>query len=82
MLKGDFFAIAASALFAIYNTLSADLIKKKNIPISLYLTMLSAFIIVSSYIFSKSFYQSAPGDETVTLSADPKHGILGVFVSW
>jgi len=50
--------------------------------LSVYLTILSAFVIVSSYVFSLSIYTITPGDESVTFSIDPKNGILGVFASW
>ena len=75
LLLGDFLSIASAALFAFYNELSSDLIKKRSIPTSVYFTMLSVFIIGLSFVFAAS------AGKYVYLNADPINGLLGVFAT-
>jgi drug/metabolite transporter (DMT)-like permease len=52
ILIGDFCAMASSAIFAIYLTLSDTILKEKNCPRSYYIVVMSITIIAVSYVIS------------------------------
>lgn len=52
VLLGDFAAILASAVMAIYITYSKDVIKEERCPLSITLTMIGCYVICLSFAFA------------------------------
>ena len=77
ILTGDFAAILASAIFAIYATYSKSVTNEKSCPASVYLTLLSVFTIGMSYLLSFIL-----GDQLDLFALDPAHGLLGFLGDW
>lgn len=76
ILIGDFVAIASSAIFTIYTSLSTMVVDARTCPDSFYCTLMSGCVIVYSSILSVIF------GEKITLSMDPLTGIFGFFNGW
>ena len=72
ILVGDFTVILSSGLFAVYATYSPPILSKKKCPISLYLTLLSAVIVILSLIMARIC-----GEHIAVFSRDPIHGLFG-----
>ena len=74
ILTGNFLAIGASAVYAIYNSYSAVVISVRKCPMSLYLAMMSILTIAFSFIMAPVMHALPP-----TLTMDEKEGIFGIF---
>lgn len=76
ILIGNFSAIASSAVFAIYSIHSKNLIKRTNLPISFFFSLLSIYVIIVSYAMGK-----AVGEDLQFSSFDPTNGMFGMLSS-
>lgn len=76
ILIGNFCALAASAVAAIYNAQSGQLIKTRKIPMSFYFAILSIFMIVVCFLMGRSI-----GEDIELYSINPLNGVFGMFSS-
>lgn len=76
ILIGDFCAMASSAVYALYISLSGPLLKDKKCPTSFYLVMMSITIIAVCYGIS------AICGEKIHLSSLDSTGVFDVFSTW
>ena len=77
MLIGNFCAICAAAVMAIYSSYTDSALKDAaQCPFYIYLAMTACFISGFSYVFS--IYMQTP---VHLFSADPVQGLFGIFMS-
>ena len=73
---GNFSAIFASAISAIYGAYSVDVMKERKCPLSVYFGLLSLYSIVLSYILGQVI-----GEDIELFSADHAVGFFGLFAT-
>ncbi len=76
ILIGNFSAIAASALAAVYGAYSGDLLKEKKCPLSVYFALLSFYSVILCYILGQVI-----GEDMELFSASHTVGFFGLFSS-
>ena len=76
MLVGNFCAIASSVVFAMYALSSASIIKSDSLPFSIYLALMSIYMVIISFV--ASWFFSKPVD---LFSVDPVNGAFGMFAT-
>jgi drug/metabolite transporter (DMT)-like permease len=75
-LTGNFLAIGASAVYAIYSSYSTTVLSVRKCPLSLYLAMMSILMIAFSFILAPVMHALPP-----TLTTDWKEGLFGIFAT-
>ena len=71
---GDFAALLAAAIYAVYLNYSEELINERRSATSVYFSLLSIYTIILSYVFGQII-----GEEFELFSVDPTTGFFGLF---
>ena len=74
ILIGNFCAIFSSAICAIYNSFSSNVLVERKCPIAVYFGLLSLYTIVISYILAQVI-----GEDVELLSFNSTVGFFGLF---
>ena len=77
ILMGNFMAIAASAVYAVYASLAKPIGVTDKCPISVYLMLMSGYVVGLSFILAFIF-----GERIDIFSTDDVYGLFAFIVTW